>query len=458
MSSCRRMTHEDVGAPPFYGYKRDGLYAFLDTVFLTGYNEKFIASYARTGRVITINYAAPHGYVVGQLLAISGSVTPDLNRNHRVTEVPSSNALKIYIKDDAFATYPEASSETAIQTKVAPFGWERVFSSATQRSYRSRASDSSKIVVTFKKPTYHATQLVTTGAICYEVDVSKNVDLTTGSPIDSCLSNLKSLYNHSTNYFVASSNNDNLVSSASWSNDTFRAPWTLVGDEKMVYFIFNSFVDSMYENGTYRQWSPPGEYNGSYRHPFIYAFGDIIPYDPKEYITGSSFFFKFFNFLTTSLNEGYLSTQSWRPFLRAGSYTFYTSFFSNYDPLGTSCNARIVSLAPTFSSTGDGASCGSSNYIAYPQRIVGGMTYHDYLAYEDKAVTGIVNTPSVFYKGVFPFSKYSDTNLTNIGMIRDLHNKILPTDVPYKQLFLATGTNNAWNSNNTYGNFLFELD
>ncbi|WP_284128057.1 hypothetical protein, partial [Klebsiella pneumoniae] len=83
-------------------------------------------------------YEAPHGYVVGQLLQFSGSTTTKLNINHRVIEVPSTNSLKIYIKDDTYATYPEASNETGLQTKVAPFGWEKVFESPTQRSYRSR--------------------------------------------------------------------------------------------------------------------------------------------------------------------------------------------------------------------------------------------------------------------------------------------------------------------------------
>lgn len=456
MSSCRRMTHEDVGAPPLYGYKRDGLYAFLDTVFLTGYNEKFVLNYSRTDRVLTLNYAEPHGYEVGQLLAFSGSLHTPLNINHRVTEVPSTNALKIYIKDDAFASYPEASSETGIQTKVAPFGWEKVYESATQRSYRSRAVDSSKLVITFKKPTFHATTLVTTAAVCYEIDVSKDIDPSTGSSIDSCFTARKSTYGHSCSYFVASSNNSQLSSSATWTNETYRAPWTLVGNEKFVYFVYNSFVDGLYENGSYRQFSKPSNYNGNYRHPFMYAFGDIIPYDPKEYLTGSSFFFKFFQFYTTASYENNISSQSARPFLTAGSFASYTYFFSNYDPAGTLCSARLLSIAPTFSSTGEGSSCGNSNYLAYPQRVIGGMTYYDWMAFENR--TNSTNDPGMFYKGVFPFSKYSDTNLGNLGVTRDLHNKILPTDLPYKLLFLATADNSSWTSGSTYGNFLFELD
>ena len=64
----------------------------------------------------------------------------------------------------------------------------------------------------------------------------------------------------------------------------------------------------------------------------------------------------------------------------------------------------------------------------------------------------------MFYKGIFPYVKYSDSNLRNIGVIRDLHNIILPTDIPYKKLFLADGSNDNWTSPNYYGNFLFELD
>ena len=456
MSSCRRMTHEDVGAPPFYGYKRDGLYAFLDTVFLTGYNEKFVLNYSRTDRVLTLNYAEPHGYEVGQLLAFSGSLHTPLNINHRVTEVPSTNALKIYIKDDAFASYPEASSETGIQTKVAPFGWEKVYESATQRSYRSRATDSSKIVVTFKKPTYHATTLATTAAVCYEVDVSKNIDLSTGSPIDSCFVDRKSIYGHTCSYFVASSNQDNLSASPNWNHDTHRTPWTLIGDERFVYFIYNSYVEGQYENGNYRQWLKPAAYNANYRHPFVYAFGDIVSYDAKEYLTGSSFFFKFFNFYNNSVYENTLTNIAYRPFLRGNSYNYYTYFYSNYDPKGVVAGARLVTAPTMYSSTGEGASCGYSNYIAYPQRITGGLNYYDYSAYEND--TSTVNTPGMFYKGVFPYSKYSDSNLRSLGVTIDLHNKILPTEFPYRKLFLSTAHPNGWYEPNYYGNYLFELD
>ena len=56
MSTCRRMCHTDVGAPLYYGYKRDGIYAFLDVLFVTGYNEKFVLNYSREERILTVNY------------------------------------------------------------------------------------------------------------------------------------------------------------------------------------------------------------------------------------------------------------------------------------------------------------------------------------------------------------------------------------------------------------------
>ena len=456
MSNCRRMTHEDVGAPSFFGYKRDGLYSFLDTVFLTGYNELFVLNYTREERVLTVNYAAPHGYVVGQLLQFKGSVTTGLNINHRVTEVPSTNSLKIYLKDDAFSTYPEASAETGLQTKVAPFNWEKVYESPTQRSYRSRATDSSKIVITFKRPTFHATQLVTTNAVCYEIDISKNVDVTTGSSIDSCFATKKASSGHNCFYFISSTNSDSLATAATWTNDTARVPWTLVGDERFVFLMYSSFVDGSYENGSYRQFLPPSQYVGSYRHPCMYAFGDIVSYDSQEYVTGSSFFFKFYYFENNSSYEGNIINQLYRVFLKPGSWSNYTYYYSAFDPKGTYASARTITIGPTYYSTGDGANCGYSNYVAYPQRVTGGLNYHDFQAYESNT-TG-VNNAGMFYKGIFPYVKYSDCNLRNIGVIRDLHNLILDTDQPFKKLFLADGSNDSWTNPNYYGNFLFELD
>lgn len=456
MSSCRRMCHTDIGSPIYYGYKRDGIYSFLDTVFLTGYNEKFVLNYTREDRIITLQYEAPHGYVQGQLLAFSGSLHTPLNINHRVIEVPSSNALKIYIKDDSFETYPESSAETGIQTKVAPFGWEKVYESPTQRSYRSRSVESSKVVFTIKQPTYNATKFITEGAICYEIDLSKDIDPVTGSAIDSCFPADKTSFGHTCRYWIVSSDRDDLFASRDYNISETPAPWTFIGDENMVYFIscpYEPNNDWGNKNSSYRQIDP---YTGNYRYPKCYAFGDILPVNQNEYLTGSSFYFRFY-YARSGSWEGQFSNSEYNPFIRAGNWSWWDGFFSAYDPIGNSSNARMMTIHPV----GDNNyvyNAGSYLWNSYPQRVSGGLTYFDYLAYSDGPSAGR-NSVNCFYKGVFKYAKYCDTNLTNIGNKGILHNKVHPTGLPYKFTMTVNNSMDYWHEIvSSQGYYVFELD
>lgn len=456
MSNCRRMSHMDAGAPVMYGYKRGSLYEFLDTVFLTGYNEKFVTGYTRVDREVILQYAAPHGYVEGQLIELSGSSFPAFNINYRVTEVPSSNILKIYIKDASFASYPESSSEPTLKTKVAPLGWEKVYGSPTQRSYRSRATKSSKVVVTFKQPTYSPTIFVTTSAHCYEMDISKDIDPLSGSTIDSCLASQKATSGHSAQYFVISTQSDNLAATpAAWDHPTHRVAWTIVGDEKMVYIVNTPYVDSIYENGTYRQYNIDFQ-TSCYRQSKMTAFGDIEAIDEAEYLTGSSFYFNFYYFLTTSQLAGNIANSAQNPFIRPGSWSWYNYFFTAYDPTGTIASARIQTIGGMGVGSYGNCSASQDNYIAYPQRITGGLTYYDYLAYANG--TAIANTNSIFLKGFFKYIKYTDCNITNLGNARANYNRVLAQEKPYKKLYFINNHSDYWHYNSYQGSYLVELD
>lgn len=456
MSTCRRMCHTDVGAPIYYGYKRDAIYDFMDTVFITGYNELFALNYSREGRILTLNYAAPHGYKVGQLLAINGATYSALNKNHRVIEVPSTNALKIYIKDDNFASYPESSSETTMQTKVAPFNWEKVYESSTQRSYRSRLANSSKIVFTIKQPTYNTTKFITEGAIAYEVDFSKDVDPATGSPIDSCFAGDKTAFGHTARYWVVTTNSDDIFNSMNYSTvSQTPAPWSMVGDESMVYFIscpFEGYNEWNNKNSYYRQYDT---YTGQTRFSKCYAFGDIEAENTDEYTVGSSFYFKMY-YARVGSYEGSITSPENNPFIRHGSWSWWDAFFSAYDPTGTSVSARMTTIA---SAAESGYNYSGSGFLwnAYPQRVSGGFTYYDYMAYSDGPSAGR-NATNCFYKGKWKYVKFCDTNLTNIGNPGVVHNMVHPTNIPYKFLFTVNNSSNTWTDLNNQGYYTFELD
>lgn len=461
MSTCRVMCHSDVGAPSLLSYKRDGLYQFLDVIMLEGYNNKYVNNIVRNGREVTLNYAEVHGYRVGQLLTIKESSIDNFNGNlYRVITVPTNTSLTIYLKDDDFDSYPEMSTETTMQSKVAPLNWEKVYESSTQRSFRSRRDDSSKIIATFKKPTFEPSseRLKTTNAICYEVDFSKDVDTETGSTVDSCFLGRKTQYGHSCQYWITATNSDDLASAGTWSNDTLRAPWTIIGDDKMVYVMTYPFTDGVYEQGYYRQFDPPSAWGQPYRYTKMYAFGDYDAIDPQEYLTGSSFYFRFYYFAAQGNQEAQLTSPQHNPFLQIGStWSWYDYYYDNFDPTGSLAGARIAAGGTTAWDS-YGYSCNYFLWNAYPERVAGGIVYTNYYAYNNSPSTA-VNSPNCFLKGTFPYIRCGLTSLRNVGNAYDQHNRTYPTNEPTKLLYFFNTHYYYWYSNdNPYGGWLYELD
>lgn len=461
MSTCRVFTHRDVGAPSLLSYKRDSLYQFLDTIMVTGYNTKYVNNFVREGRVLTLNYTEPHGYKDGQLLTIFESSVESLNGGlYRVTKVTSDTALTLYIKDDSFENLPEMVTDPAMQTKVAPLGWEKVYESPSQRSYRSRHEKSSKIVITFKKSTFEPTsqRLKTTGAVCYEVDMSKDIDIETGSPIESAFTARKSQYGHTCQYWITATNSDDLSTAATWNNDIHRAPYTIVGDEKIVYIITNPFTDGVYEQGSFRQFDPPSAWGFPYRYTKLYAFGDYEALDENEYLTGSSFYFRFYYFAAQGTYESNISDPHYNTFIHVGStQSWYDYYFDSYDPTGAVAIARIVAGGTTAWNS-YGYNCSNYLWNAYPERVAGGIVYAPYYAYNNSPTAG-TNSLNCFLKGTFPFVKTGLTSLQNIGNAYEQHQRTYPLGDPVKKLFFHTNHHYYWyNNDNPYGGWLFELD
>ena len=463
MSTVRFMSHTDVGAPDYLPYDRTFLYNWLETVLTKGYNTRFVNNITRNGKTLTVNYSEPHGYVEGRLLALENSSYDALNGLHRVIGVPTESSLQFFIKDEDFAAYPEILTDIDCTTKVAPFNWEIVYKSSEQISFKSRRTDSSKVVVTVKKPTYpfHATALKTTNAVAYEMDFSKDINTENGLPIDSCLNVYKQQYNHSSMYWLCTSNSESLQDAANWNNSVYRGPWTLVGDDKFIYIITNPFVESLYENSSYRTYSVQ-TYNNNYNSLVLWSFGDYNPIDTTEYSTGSSFFFNFHYYANnnnrSTLRSSQIDSYNYSPFIRTDSwYTKDSFFFSGYDPKGYCDPAAIMTggYVPYASHPSGGS---SYLYPSYPDRISGGFVYYDYLAYS-RNIQNISNNSSVFYKGVFPHVKCLATNMINYSNIaRGTHLKVFKTEEPFRQFITVFAGGNGYHGEPTGGFFLFELD
>ncbi len=463
MSTVRIMSHEDSGAPTLLGYNRTAFYTWMETILSVGYNQKNILNITRNGRYLTLTYSVDHGYRKGHLLQLENSPYAPLDGLYRVTSIISTTSLTIYLKDEAWDSYPATLHDLNTSTKVAPLGWDVVYKTNEQISFRSPRTDSSGVVITLKKPTYPhgGTALKTTSSVVFELDLSKDIDLTTGSTIDSCFIELKAQQGHSCFYWILSTNNPNLESGSTWTSDTLRAPWGITGDDKFFFFTGMPFADG-YEDGYYRQYSTT--WNSSYRSNRTYAFGDIDAADPLEYSTGSSFFFSPHYYAHNGDRDNLATSDSspWNsnPFGSiTGTYTNRVHFFSEYDPKGTFTNARIVTGG---SAPYDATTAGSGSDLlwnAYPERVAGGITYFKYFACANEKGVGR-NTFQSYMKGEFPIVRALVTNLRNFATTaRGQHRVVFDTDEPTKMLYTYSFGQYGFTSNLEYNAcHLFELD
>lgn len=125
------------GAPVLTG-AAGGLVAILDACLVDGWGLLPATTLQVQSGVATVQFSTPHSFLVDAVALVDG-VTGSLaalNGQHKVDSVPTSNSI-------TFATdLPDGLAEGPITVKLAPAGWERVFSATNKRVYRSLAPES----------------------------------------------------------------------------------------------------------------------------------------------------------------------------------------------------------------------------------------------------------------------------------------------------------------------------
>ena len=120
-----------TGAPVNAGTAGYGI-ALLDACLVTGFNSKNVSTLTVAANVATLTTATAHGFAVDEAVLISGANEAAFNGTFRVLSVPSSTALTF-----ALVTALTAASGT-VTVKMAPLGWEKVYSGANKAAYRSQ--------------------------------------------------------------------------------------------------------------------------------------------------------------------------------------------------------------------------------------------------------------------------------------------------------------------------------
>lgn len=108
----------------------------LDSCLVTGYGSAFPSDIQVSGSKVTFTYTAAHGYLQYQVISVSGTGSTQLDTEHRILSV-SSDGLSFVIE----VSEVTAVSATNVETKLAPLGWENLYTDANKRVYKTTSKD-----------------------------------------------------------------------------------------------------------------------------------------------------------------------------------------------------------------------------------------------------------------------------------------------------------------------------
>lgn len=138
-TSVKHFRGDMSGAPGLSGTV-GALIALLDACLVSGFDVKTASSLVVSGGVATLAFTGGHSATVDSVILVSGSSIAALNGEQKVIATPGGQ-----IK---FATSaPDGAASGTITFKMAPAGWEKVYSKTNVAAYRSLDPASSKMLL-----------------------------------------------------------------------------------------------------------------------------------------------------------------------------------------------------------------------------------------------------------------------------------------------------------------------
>jgi len=105
--------------------------AILYAALVTGFNSKNVSSITVSGNVATVTTSTAHGYMVGDGIKIEGANESIFNDEFEIITVPTTTSFTFPLATGI------ASATGTITAKIAPLGWERVYTGTNKSVYRS---------------------------------------------------------------------------------------------------------------------------------------------------------------------------------------------------------------------------------------------------------------------------------------------------------------------------------
>lgn len=127
-TKTKLFTSDQLGAPTMNSAAGQ-LLGVLDACLCDGFGLKSITAGSITGGVCTISLGTSHAFTVDTVVEIAGATPSGLNGQWRVTSSTSTSF--------SFSTAVTGAVSAAGTVKVAPLGWEKLYTGTNVRAYRS---------------------------------------------------------------------------------------------------------------------------------------------------------------------------------------------------------------------------------------------------------------------------------------------------------------------------------
>lgn len=136
MSSKVKWMHNGFAGAPVLTNNWGSLTALLDACLVNGFNLKTVTALSRTDDTATATIGSGHGFMVDQVVLVEGCDQPSYNGEFTVTAI-TSTTVSFRVDVDGGEPASPATTQTSITMKIAPLGFEIVFTGTNKRVYRS---------------------------------------------------------------------------------------------------------------------------------------------------------------------------------------------------------------------------------------------------------------------------------------------------------------------------------
>ena len=242
MTNKVKWMYQGMAGAPVLTNNWGSMTALLDACLVNGFNLQTVTSITRDGSTATATLTSGHGFVVDQVVLIGGCDQVEYNGEFTVTAI-TSNTVSFSVAGEPVSP---ATTAASITMKVAPLGFEIVFTGTNKRVYRSPNPLSNRhfLRVDDSLPTGYTTTWAKFARATIAEDMS-DIDTFVGgrAPYDPASPTKNEVPSGSGTsmysgwfkwYYARNSYNESSGDNGAWSRS-----WVLVGDDRG-FFLTNS--------------------------------------------------------------------------------------------------------------------------------------------------------------------------------------------------------------------------